>query len=326
LNANLQLSRRLLAAITCSLLAALSLGLPAQRARADEFVIVGSDTLADFLEPIAERFRADHPGLRVRIEAHHSASGPPALLSGRAQLASLSRPMSEHELLAFDARHGRRPIGYRVGIDALAVYVNASNPLDKISLQELDAIYSSTRTCGYPQAIKRWRQLGVKGDIADRTIGAYGYPATSGTYATFRGGVLCGGHFRDGVRVQPGGRSLILSVKESPSSIGYAPRSALIKGVKALRLAVKPGYQYGTLSADDVYNDVYPLTRALYLYRLAPEEADPEGQVADARVVDFLRWVLSEAGQEEIAAAGFLPMPKAVLAETLATLGKAAAK
>ena len=302
-----------------ALLLAFSLVMPAGHASAGELVIVGSETLANFLEPLASRFREANPETRVLVEPRHSSAGPPALLSGRAQLASLSRPMKPDELKAFEARYGRRPVPIAVASDAVAIYVNEANPLEKISLVELDAIYSSERSCGSERAITRWSQLGVEGEFGEREIGAYGLTPSSGTYAFFAAEVLCGGRFRAGIRRQPGGRSLILSIKEGLHSIGYGPRSARTPGVRALEVSVKPGYQYGSLTPAHIHEDVYPLTRDLYLYRLAPGEADP----ADDEVVAFIRYVLSEAGQDAVEAAGFLRLPADRIAAQLASLAGA---
>jgi len=135
--------------------------------------------------------------------------------------------MKPDELRAFESRHGSRPKPYVVAIDAVAVLVNEANPLDKISLEELDAIYSKTRACGAERAITRWHQLGLEGDFGAHEIGAYGLTSQSGTYALFGAEVLCGGQLRSGIRRQPGARSLVLSIKEGPHSIGYGPRSAI---------------------------------------------------------------------------------------------------
>ena len=56
--------------------------------------------------------------------------------------------MKDKEIEAFESRHGYKPTPIRVAIDALAVYVNKDNPLDSLSINQVDAMFSATRRCG----------------------------------------------------------------------------------------------------------------------------------------------------------------------------------
>jgi len=284
---------------------------PSAYAEANELLIVGSGNLARFLTPLAAAYQELHPGVRVRVEAGTSTAGPPALLRGRAQLAAMSREMSRDELHAFKVVLGARPARTSVAIDALAIYVNEQNPLQQISLPELDAIYSSARRCGGEEAITSWSQLGLQGSYAARSIGLYGHIPSAGTYAFFRQKALCGGHFREGVHQQPGDRSVVLSIAELRYAMGYGARADLIAGVRALAVAPSAGGSYGTIAPADVYDGRYPLTRDLYLYRTT-RRGEERGS---AEALRFVRFVLSKTGQDAVDTAGFLRLPESRLAE-----------
>jgi phosphate transport system substrate-binding protein len=280
-----------------------------------ELVIVGSGNMVGFLRAMGRGFARLHPGTRVKVEAKTSSSGPPALLRGRAALASMSRPMNAEEQKAFRTVHDVEPTGISIALDALTIYVNRDNPLVQITLSQLDDVFSSTRACGGGEPITHWKQLGLEGDWAQRSIGLYGHVASAGTNAFFRDHALCGGRFREGIREQPGPRSVILSITESRFGIGYGAVADLGPGVKTLAVG-RTNEAFGKPEASDVYSGVYPLSRELLLYRL-PAERDPE---RDALVDAFLQYSLSDAGQAAVIEARFLALPQQRLAEERARL------
>ncbi len=58
--------------------------------------------------------------------------------------------MRQSEIEAFEARHGYAPFALPVAVDMLAVYVNKDNPIEGMSLPQVDAVFSVTRRGGYP--------------------------------------------------------------------------------------------------------------------------------------------------------------------------------
>src|SRR5689334_16856823 len=103
---------------------------------------VGSDTLNNLMTLWAEGFRKQYPNVRIQIEGKGSSTAPPALIAGTAQLGPMSRVMKSTEIDDFEKKYGYAPTPIRVAVDALAVYVNKDNPLTKLSLQQVDAIFS----------------------------------------------------------------------------------------------------------------------------------------------------------------------------------------
>jgi phosphate transport system substrate-binding protein len=109
---------------------------------------IGSDTLNNLMTLWSEGFRSFYPNVAVQIQGAGSGTAPPALIEGTAQFGPMSRAMRGTEIEQFEARYGYAPIPLRGAIDALGVFVHRDNPLECLSLQEVDAIFSSTRAGG----------------------------------------------------------------------------------------------------------------------------------------------------------------------------------
>lgn len=276
---------------------------------------IGSDTLNNLMTFWAEGFRKEYPNVRIQIEGKGSSTAPPALISGTAQIGPMSRTMKDEELDAFEERFGYKPTPIRVAVDALAVFVNKDNPLEKLTLTQVDAIFSKTRRCGAPAAVDTWSQVGLVGDWGSRPISLYGRNSASGTYGYFKKVALCKGDYRDSVKEQPGSASVVQGITEDLGGIGYSGIGYRTSGVKTLALAKSEGSPYGTTDPADVYSAKYPLARFLYLYvNKAPNQAP------DPMVEQFLHYVLSQEGQKIVVKDGYLPVSNSVVSAELAKL------
>src|SRR5882724_4500900 len=106
---------------------------------------VGSDTLNNLMTFWAEGYKKEYPNIRIQIEGKGSTTAPPALIQGTSQLGPMSRTMKAEEIDAFEKKYGYKPRIVGVAIDALAVYVNQDNPIQSLTLQQVDSIFSATR-------------------------------------------------------------------------------------------------------------------------------------------------------------------------------------
>jgi phosphate transport system substrate-binding protein len=274
---------------------------------------VGSDTLNNLMTLWAEGFRKQYPNVRIQIEGKGSTTAPPALIAGTSQLGPMSRVMKAEEIDAFEKKYGYKPTPIRVAIDALAVYVNKDNPIEQLSLQQVDGVFSKGRACG-GKAIANWGQAGVKdAQWASRPISLYGRNSASGTYGFFKEHALCKGDYKDTVKEQPGSASVVQGVTEDLYGIGYSGIGYRTSGVKPVKLSAKPGGTAYSTDPANVYAGNYPLSRFLYIYvNKAPNKP------FDPIVREFLRYVLSQEGQQIVVKDGFLPLTAKVLQEDLA--------
>jgi len=271
---------------------------------------IGSDTLNNLMTLWAEGFGKVYPGVRIQVEGKGSSTAPPALIAGTAQLGPMSRAMKSSELDEFERRFGYKPTQVSVAVDALSVYVNKDNPIEKLTLPEIDAIFSKTRLGGHPTDIKTWGDLGLSGDWAARPISVYGRNSASGTYAYFKEHALFKGDYRDTVKEQPGSASVVQGVTEDLYGIGYSGIGYKTSGVKAVTLAAKAGEPYYPAEPAAVFSGSYPLARFLYVYvNKTPNEA------VDPLIREFLRYVLSQEGQQVVVKDGYLPLPSKIVSE-----------
>jgi len=270
---------------------------------------IGSDTLANLMTLWAEEFKRLYPNVNVQIQAAGSSTAPPALTEGTSNLGPMSRLMKDNEIEAFEKRNGYKPTPVAVAIDALAIFVNKDNPIDGLTIQQVDAIFSSTRTCGGEADINTWGQLGLGGPWADRSIQLYGRNSVSGTYGYFKEHALCKGDYRNSVNEQPGSASVVQSVSSSLNGIGYSGigyTTSSVRTVPLARIAEKP---YVEANPQNAINGSYPLARFLYVY----VNKEP-GKALDPVTIQFLEMVLSKTGQAIVVKDGYIPLPAVVAA------------
>jgi phosphate transport system substrate-binding protein len=275
---------------------------------------IGSDTMNNLMALWLEEFKKDYPLVNIQIEGKGSSTAPPALIEGTAQFGPMSRKMKAQEVDAFEKKYGFKPTRIRTALDALAVFVNKDNPLECISLDKLDAIFSKTRKRGH-EDITTWGQLGLTGEWADKPISIYGRNSASGTYGFFKEHVLDKGDYKDIVKEQPGSASVVQGITEDKYSIGYSGIGYKTSGVKTLALSEKPGGKCYDGHYENVITDKYPLSRYLYI-NIVKYPNKP----LDPLVKEFLKFVLSQQGQAVVIKDGYLPLPASIVNEELKKL------
>ena len=280
------------------------------------FSSVGSDTLNNLMTLWAEEFNKFYPNVNIQIQGAGSSTAPPALTEGTANFGPMSRAMKDQEIQAFEQKYGYKPTGIGVAIDALAVFVNKDNAIKGLSIPQVDAIFSATRKCGAGKDAKRWSDVGVSGDLANKPIQLYGRNSVSGTYGYFKETALCKGDYKTGVNEQPGSASVVQSISTGLDAIGYSGIGYKTSGVRALPLSKKDGEDFVEATPENATSGKYPLSRVLFVYAnkapnkpLTPMESE------------FFKMVLSKQGQEVVEKDGYVPLPEKVAAKFRADLG-----
>lgn len=278
---------------------------------------VGSDTLANLMTFWAEEFKRLYPNVNVQIQAAGSSTAPPALTQGTSNFGPMSRKMKEKELASFESKHGYKPTAVAVAIDALAVYVNKDNPIEGLSIPQVDAMFSATRKCGYDKDITTWGQLGLTGDWVNRPVQLYGRNSVSGTYGYFKKKALCKGDYKDSVNEQPGSASVVQGITKSLNGLGYSGIGYKTSGVKAVPLSKKEGGKFIEATPINASAGTYPLGRFLYVYvNKQPNKPLPPLES------EFIKMVLSKTGQLVVVKDGYIPLPAKVAAKELAKFAK----
>jgi phosphate transport system substrate-binding protein len=226
----------------------------------------------------------------VGIQSHGSGTAVPGLVSGKALVGMLSRPIEDKEIEALktagipDVRATSNE--HVLALDGVLVLVPPGSSLNALSMDQLAGIFSGS--------ITDWAALGRE----PGRIQIYARDAKSGTFDTFNSLVL---KPRKATLVADARRfesseELSDAVARDPNGIGFAG-FAYLRNAKALAVVNDCGIAHEP-SAFNVKTEQYPLSRRLYLYT----NAVPPGSVA-ARIVEF---ALSPAAQEIIRAHGFI--------------------
>ncbi len=265
---------------------------------------VGSDTLNNLMTLWAEEFQNIYPNVNIQIQGAGTSTAPPAMTEGTANFGPMSRRPRQNEQQAFEERHGYPLTVVGVGVDTIAVFVNRDNPIEGLTIEQVDAIFSATRRCGGAEDIRRWGQVGLEGSWANRDIALYSRNAVSGTYGYFRQFALCDGDFKNSINEQPGSASVVQGVAESINGIGYTGIGYATSGVRAVPVGNPPVAP----SKESAASGEYPLARLLYVtVNKHPNRPLPPLER------EFFKMVLSKQGQEVVVRDGYIPLPAEVV-------------
>lgn len=269
---------------------------------AGKITSTGSDTLANLMTFWSQEFRTIYPQVKFQIQAEGSSTAPPALTEGTATIGPMSRELKPSEIQSFVRAHGYPPVVLKVALDAIAIFVDRRNPIQGLTMDEIDAIFSSTLYCGSPRSITHWDQLGSTSDKSRLPIRLFGRNSVSGTYGLFKVMAMCDGDFKTTINEQPGSASVVLSVASSTGAMGYAAFGYKTAGVRALPIG-ESKESLIPLTIQNVRNETYPFSRFLYIVvNKAPNESMPTLER------EFLRFILSKEGQSLIQRDGYFPI------------------
>ena len=259
---------------------------------------VGSDTLNNLMTSWAEDFKKLYPNVSIEIEGKGSATAPPALIQGTSQLGPMSRPMKSSEVDEFKAKYGYPPIAVRTAVDALAVFVHKDNPIKSLTMDQVKAIFS------VEGKDMTWGDVGLTGEWADKPISLYGRNAASGTYGFFKEHALGKKDYKATVKEQPGSSAVVQGVASDKFAMGYSGIGYATADVRAVAIAGKSGEPVEP-NAENSYAGTYPLSRFLLVY----VNAEP-GKEPTPIVREFIKYVLSQQGQQTVVKDGYFPVVK----------------
>lgn len=258
--------------ITLALL--FSVGLFAQK-----LTIQGSTTVLPIAQAAAEAYMDNNPDADITVRGGGSGTGIAALIDGATDIADASRPMKTKEIKTAREK-GVNPVANVVARDGIAVVVHPNNPINKISKEDIQKIYTDE--------ITRWDNVGGRGSIV-----VVSRDAASGTFEAFNELALEKAKLTDGALMLASNLEVARTVAQTPGAIGYVGLGYLTDEIKALQVD-------GILPSEETVNDgTYPLARPLFMYT----PGNPKGLAKS-----FIEFVMSPAGQEIVKEAGFVPV------------------
>lgn len=298
------------------------------------FKIQGSETMYPLLNRLSMEFQKRQAKVGIDVKGGGSTKSiaeflqPPLSKTGKVmlreeraghfKLIATSRELFDAEIKEFVAQNGYEPTAVPVAVDAVALYVHKDNPLSGLTLEQVDAMFSTTRNRGYKTAIAQWGQLGLTDGWETAPVQLYGRDRKSGTRAFFQEHCLAGGDFMPGLHEDPGAASVILDISRDQLGIGYSGLGLQASSVRVIPLAETAGMPFVAPSSATVADQTYPLRRVLYLY----VDKSPKTPLP-AAVHEFLTFIMSFDGQEAVMKAGFFPLPPSQASKSAVALGLA---
>lgn len=254
--------------------------------RDETITVKGSDTMVILAQRWAEQYMASHSGMTVQVTGGGSGTGFSALINGTTDIAAASRPIKKSEREKLRQRYNSGGVEIKVARDGLSVYLNDSNPVSELTLEQIRNIYLGK--------IKNWKEVGGK----DARIILYGRENNSGTYVYFKDEILGGADYVVSMQSLPGTAAVVNAIAKDKYGIGYGG-AAYGKGIKFAKVKKDDFSPAFEPSEENVMNGKYPISRFLYLYT----KVKPTGKVKS-----FIDWVLSPAGQKIVSDVDYFPV------------------
>ena len=292
---------------------ALDRALPSYQPRRDvklsgSFKGGSSDVLTGLVGMWFEKFNSYHPDVSLTVSPPYAGSlGAIELVKENLDFVFVSRELKPDDIQNFRAKFGYDPLSVPIvggsyrhygALDAMAFYVHKDNPLEKITYDQIDAIYSSTRHRG-GKPITKWGDLGLSGAWADKPIKVWGIKPWNGFEEFIRQRVLSRGdkrgEWREDINYEKVVFPMAKRVAEDRYAIGYTGIAYLDAPVKVIPVSESPDGPFLAPTYENVALAAYPLSRLIFFnVNKAP------GKPLPAALDEFLRFILSREGQQVV--------------------------
>lgn len=284
----------------------------------------------------ASAFRAKQGHVRLNSYLINTSQAFAGLVTGKADIGLMGHRTWHTSLMAFQKVFGYEPLEIRFATGSyddpqgstpgLMFVVHKSNPLSRLTLEQIDGIFCAQRTGawdgtkwstaaarGPEKNLRTWGELGLTGEWADTPIHPHGSDVTLSNWADLIEREACHGGKKwnpaliEGPRADIGlkahgktrDQEIIEGVQDDPLAIGFMFQrviNAAHSDVKVLPLARTAAGPYVTPSPQTFFDGSYPMHNGAYLY-LNRKPGEPLA----ARDREFVRFVLSREGQQVVA-------------------------
>jgi phosphate transport system substrate-binding protein len=272
-------------------------------------------------------FARTHPGTRFRVEYNRlgNAVNLAPLIHGTTPFVPMGREANAIERASYRSAMGADPLYVKMShgtltsprmTAGLAVYVHKDNPVHRLTMAQLERIF----TTGAPGGdLTRWGQLGATGAWASRPIHTYGTPEASGYGDYMLANKWSNRPLAPGYEAFELAAQIVQRVGEDVYGIGFAGQGFATPSTRIVALAPSAEGPYMEGTEEEVASGRYPLDRTVDLAVRASADGAPD----DPFVAEYLRLVLSREGQSIIAAEadGYVPLTAAQVASERARLG-----
>lgn len=245
----------------------------------------GSDTVLPLAQKEAEAYNKSGKG-KVSVTGGGSGVGIAALIDGTTDIATSSRKIKMDEKLKMQDA-GKKYKEVVVSRDALSVIVNPANPVQQLTREQIEGIFTGK--------ITNWKEVGG----SDLKIIVYSRETSSGTYEFFKEFVMARKNYASSVLNMPATGAIVQSVSQTKGAIGYIGMAYDNGAVRQLKVSYDKGKTYIMPSMATAKNKTYPIIRPLFFYYNVKDEA---------KVKPFIDFCLSAAGQQLVEKTGYVPL------------------
>jgi phosphate transport system substrate-binding protein len=249
-------------------------------------MVKGSDTMLNIVQNLAEAFGSANPDITVSVAGGGSGVGINAIMSGETDVANSSRPIKSKEISTARS-NGINPVEYAIAIDGVCIIVNASNPVEKLTVSQFGQLYQGK--------IANWSALGGP----NKKVSLYGRQPNSGTFVYVRDEAVKA-EYSPAMRQMNGNAQIVEGVKADEGAIGYVGVGyAREPGIKVVSLSKDGASYYSPLDKEAVDAGNYPLARPLFQYTNGKAKGDAKA---------LIEFELSAEGQKIVSDEGFYPL------------------
>ena len=267
-----------------------------------------SDVLAALTKQWIAAFQKYYPKVTLDLPPPYAGSlGALELIKGDLQFVMVSRELKPTDVSGFAEKFGYPPFSAPISggtyrhfgfLDAIGFFVHPDNPLKQLTLDQIDALYSSTHHRG-GAAITTWGQLGLTGEWADKPVHLWGVKPWNGFEEFIRQRALSvgdkRGEWRDGINFTETVFPISPGVAADRYALGYAGLAYVGDDVKLVGLAPAAGDAAVAPGIEEVYAARYPLCRLVFF-----NTNKRPGQPLEPVLAEFLKFILSREGQQII--------------------------
>ena len=269
-----------------------------------ELKLGGSNTLSHIASVWIDGFRHFYPDVNISIEVNGSRQAVSDVSAGKTQIGLLSRTIGRSEVDEFRKVHGFNPTVLTPCLERTAIFVHKDNPIAGLTVAQVDAIFSTECRRGADKYCGTWKQFGLEGDWAGQPIVVHGRTKDTGSQVFLQQKVLLGSPFRDDLQTHPTNVKMLQAIAKDPSAIGFSGLSYATPQVRAVPISFAEGEDFVAVDSAEAARGRYPLVRQLqFVVKHDPKEKMP------AVEQEFIKYVFSRLGQEDVVKAGFQAIP-----------------
>ena len=277
-----------------------------------EITIAGSDAMMQLAGVWVKQFNAFYPNVKFHLVSASSTRSVEAVRDRQAQFALMSREVLPEEIVDFKKIAGHDPTIVISSMERIAVLVNAQNPIESLTLEQLDSIFSAShKRGGKPPA--NWSELGSKSNDAVKVVLR---DEPTGAPAAFRQIVMQGAEFRADTLKQDSYINVAKATRENPGAISFAGNMYVLPGTKSVAVSVAKGHAAIGVDSAEADSGLYPLIRPQHML----VNYDPKKPPTDAEK-EFYKFIFSSLGQEGVVKSGFQPISSAPANVALEAVG-----